>query len=571
MYLRKLSAPALHRVTVDSFPGLDRRARAASGTFARMENLCADGYPAAQVRPRRGRVTTLSLPGGLTAKEALIWVDGHTLYVGGHATGVVLREGDKQFVSMGAYLVIFPDKVWINLRQLEDFGHLDNTVTAAGEVAFSLCRGDGSAWGAYTVSAEAPAQAEDGTLWLDISGTQPVLRRCGDGLWTEAADVCVRVQCPGIGAGFREGDGVEVTGCEEQQLNGVHILRCVENDMLVIGGTVAGERVQQGGVTVSRSVPEMDYVTECGNRLWGCKYGVVNGRAVNEVYASKLGDFRNWNCYAGLSTDSYAASRGSDGPFTAAASYLGSVLFFKENCIERLYPSAVGAHQMVTLECPGVLPGCHKSVAAADGTLYYLGRGGVYAFDGSLPVTVSAALEGLSLTGGCAGVWQGRYYLGALDGEERHLLVYDTRRGLWHREDKTAVADFAVWNGELYALTEDGAVLALHGQEGEKESSLFWLAETGELGLDTAEHKYPQRLTLRLSLEKGGTAQAALSYDGGLTWYSQGGIVGRGGADAVTLHLRPRRCAQVRLRLQGQGACTLYALSAVYGKGSDET
>ena len=120
MYFRKLSAPALHRVTVDSFPGLDRRARAASGTFARMENLCADGYPAAQVRPRRGRVTTLSHPGGLTAKEALIWVDGHTLYVGGHATGVVLREGDKQFVSMGAYLVIFPDKVWINLRQLED-------------------------------------------------------------------------------------------------------------------------------------------------------------------------------------------------------------------------------------------------------------------------------------------------------------------------------------------------------------------------------------------------------------------------------------------------------------------
>ena len=96
MYFRKLSAPTLHRVTVDSFPGLDRRDRAASGTFARMENLCADGYPAAKVRPRRGHVTTLTAPVGLTAKEALIWVDGHTLYVGGHATGLVLREGDKE-------------------------------------------------------------------------------------------------------------------------------------------------------------------------------------------------------------------------------------------------------------------------------------------------------------------------------------------------------------------------------------------------------------------------------------------------------------------------------------------
>ena len=65
-----------------------------------------------------------------------------------------------------------------------------------------------------------------------------------------------------------------------------------------------------------RSVPEMDFVIESGNRLWGCKYGVVDGKAVNEIYASKLGDFKNWNCYAGRSTDSYVATRGSDGPFT---------------------------------------------------------------------------------------------------------------------------------------------------------------------------------------------------------------------------------------------------------------
>ena len=66
---------------------------------------------------------------------------------------------------------------------------------------------------------------------------------------------------------------------------------------------------------------------ECGNRLWGCKYGLVDGETVNEIYASKLGDFKNWNCFAGLSTDSYAAARGSDGPFTGAADYLGQPRF----------------------------------------------------------------------------------------------------------------------------------------------------------------------------------------------------------------------------------------------------
>ena len=177
MYFRKLTAPALHRVTVNSFPGLDRREGAAAGSFAHMENLCGDGWPAMKVRPRRGTVTTLSAPYGLTARESLIWVDGHTLYVGGHATGLVLTEGEKQFVSMGAYLVIFPDKVWINLRDLTDFGHMEQTVTTAGEVSFSLCRGDGSTYGAYTASHEAPQQPAEGALWLDLSGEAAVLRR----------------------------------------------------------------------------------------------------------------------------------------------------------------------------------------------------------------------------------------------------------------------------------------------------------------------------------------------------------------------------------------------------------
>ena len=534
MYFRKLSAPRLQRVTVSAFPGLDRREGAAAGSFSHMENLCPQGYPAMKVRRRRGRVAVLDAPGGLTAKETLVWVDGHTLYVGGHATGLVLQEGEKQFVSMGAYLVIWPDKAWINLRDLSSFGRLEHAVTTAGEVSFSLCRR-------------------------------------GDGAWTEVADVCVRIQCGGIGAGFQAGDGVEISGCGVAALNGNHVLRWVDEDTLVVGGTVPGDRVQAEAVTVRRAVPEMDFVTECGNRLWGCKYGVVNGRAVNEVYASKLGDFRNWNCWEGLSTDSYAASRGSDGPFTAAAAYLGSVLFFKENCIERLYPSASGAHQMVTLECPGVGRGSSRSLQTVEGVLYYLGRGGVYAFDGSLPVKVSAALGSAELCNGCAGALEGRYYLSAAEGEKRHLLTYDVQRGAWHRQDGLAVRDFARHDGELFALTAAGELLALEGGSGEQEGPVSWQAVTPPLGLQGAEHKYPLRLSLQLRLARGSTVRAAVSYDDGGTWHEQGGLTGRGGTGAVTLHLRPRRCAQLRLRLEGTGDCTLYAASAVYEKGSDET
>ena len=126
-------------------------------------------------------------------------------------------------------------------------------------------------------------------------------------------------------------------------------------------------------------------------------------------------------------------------------------------------------------------------------------------------------------------------------------------------------------DGELYALTDTGDVLALGGSRGEEETRLAWQAVTAPLGLENAAHHYPVRLTLAMTLPKGSRVEAALSYDGGKTWQKQGTITGCGGVESATLHLRPRRCAYVQLRLQGTGACTVHAVSAVYEKGSDET
>lgn len=572
MFFSRMKAPALHRVTVSRFGGLDLRDRPAENAFAAMENLCSDGEGALRTRPQRSVVARLAQPGGVTDKETLIWVDGHTLYVGGTAVGAVLRSGEKQFVSMGAYLLVFPDKLWVNLRDLSQFGSMENTVTTQNEVQISLCRSDGTAWEDYLAAETPPAAPEEDPLWLDLSGSIPVLRQYSESGWTAAADVCTMLRCAGIGVGFAAGDGVELVGCAQAALNGLHVLRLVQDDAIVLGVTAAGDSVQTAAVTVRRSVPEMDFVTECGNRLWGCKYGLVNGRAVNEIYASKLGDFTNWQCYEGLSTDSYAAARGSDGPFTAAASYLGTVLFFKDRCIERLYPSATGAHQVVTMACPGAAAGSHGSVCAVEGTLLYLGRDGVYAFDGSLPTVMSRSLGHLRLCNGVAGALEGKYWLSAADESgDQHLLVYDSRRQLWHREDDLSVMGFAVWDGSLCALATDGTLYDLQGRHGTAEGDVAWMARSTALGLESAWHKYPLRLSLRLRPAPGATVEAALSYDDGRTWETGGSVTGRDTMQAVTLHLRPRRCAQTMLRLQGRGECVVYAVSAVYEKGSDET
>ena len=314
----------------------------------------------------------------------------------------------------------------------------------------------------------------------------------------------------------------------------------------------------------------MDYVVESGNRLWGCKYGIVNGQAVNAIYASKLGDFKNWNCYAGLSTDSYAASRGSDGAFTGAADYLGNPLFFKENCVERVYPSASGAHQIVTVQCAGVKSGSSGSLRVVDGKLYYHSQGGVCVFDGSMPAHVSQALGEMRYHNAVAGALDGSYYLSAADENGAwYLLVLDTRQGLWYREDGVEAVGFAPWGGDLYCLTAAGQLLAMKGSGENREGPVQWLAETGELGLDAPESRYLVRLSLRLLPEADSTVRAWVSYDEGGSWQPAGSLCGVGRLRACTMHVRPRRCRQLRLRLTGQGGCRIYSLSAVYEKGSD--
>lgn len=568
MFFPKMAVPAQSRVTVNRFMGYDRRNGGELGCFEKMENLTSDGYPSLTVRKKRSMVTQLSRPNGLTSKDCLVWVDGSSLYINGECTELSLQNGEKQLIGMGAYLLIWPDKKYINTCDLSDWGCLENTVETSGSTVMWLCHGDGTLWQDYVTGNTAPDEA---TLWLDTSASPCVLKQFDENGWIVVDDVSVMISATGIGVGFAAGDGVFISGCEAEDMNGSFILQAADDDYLVVQGIVEGVITQSTPVTVRRSVPEMDFVVESGNRLWGCKYGIVDGKAVNEIYASKLGDFKNWNCFAGLSTDSYVASRGSDGPFTGAAACLGSVLFLKENCMERVYPSPSGAHEIITLACCGVQKGSDRSLAVVDGVLYYHGLSGICAFDGSLPVCVSQALGDVRYSHATAGCHEGKYIV-SMQSEDGawHLFVYDTRRKLWHREDHLRARYFAQCDGGLFALAEDGTIWAMQGGNDGQENTVSWYAETGELGLTVPENQYLERLQLCLRLEDHTEVCANVSYDEGATWQMQGRMVGQQGcvSDCV-LHIRPRRCSHFRLKLQGTGGCTLYSVSAVYERGSD--
>ena len=184
MFFQKMSVPVQSTVTVRNFLGLDRRARGELGSFREMENLTSDGYPTLTVRPRRGLAGQAESPGGIAAKDALIWVDGHTLYIGGVATELVLTEGSKQLIGMGNWLIVWPDKKYINTGDLSQHGSLENRVQTQGQVTLSLCGAKGAALGDYLVSEEPPADPAGGCLWLDTTGEIPVLRQYGESGWS---------------------------------------------------------------------------------------------------------------------------------------------------------------------------------------------------------------------------------------------------------------------------------------------------------------------------------------------------------------------------------------------------
>ena len=571
MYFPKLKAQAQQRAAVEQFGGLDRRVGHGAGCAENMENMWSGGYPALETRPRRGVMRQLTKPHGIVEKDGLFWVDGTALYVNGAKTELVLSDSDKQLVSMGAYLLIFPDKKYINTQRLTEYGSMENIQTSTGEVTFTLCYENGESVGSYVTGTYAPKEPGTGDLWMDTDRRVTVLRRYDGGSWVEVTGVCTKIAATGLGRGFQAGDGVTVSGCGALELNGLHVLKAAADDWVLIPAMCRALDSQTAAVTVMRTIPEMDFVVEQGNRLWGCKYGIVDGQAVNEVYACALGDFRNWNSFAGLSTDSYAAARGSDGAFTGAAACMGGVVFFKENCMERIYPAAGGGHQIVTVPCSGVRKGAERTVAVADGVVYYLGNDGVYAFDGSMPVCVSRALGDKRYTGGVAGGESGRYWLSAVDAAgETELLVYDTQKRLWHQQDDTAAVAFARWNGEMTVLCSDGRLLDTSGTLGTAETGFSWSAESGDLGLYTPEHKYLSRLELRLKAAAGSTVKAYVCYDGDNVWEQVGGVSGEAGQTrGAVLQVRPRRCGHLRLKLAGDGPCRVYSAAAVYEKGSD--
>ena len=165
MFYPKLTEQRQQTLTTEAFLGYDHNLELADGEFYDMENLSADEYPLLAPRPRRGTAQAIEGVQGILAKDALCWVQNQVLYINGasmeaYMPSVNIKAGEKQLVSMGAYLCIFPDGIYFNTEDYSDNGYMghENTVDAAETpISVSLCLADGQA---LTLSFSQAAQPE---------------------------------------------------------------------------------------------------------------------------------------------------------------------------------------------------------------------------------------------------------------------------------------------------------------------------------------------------------------------------------------------------------------------------
>lgn len=582
-YFPTVQESKTYQQVTDVFLGYNHNLKIGDGEFYDMKNLTSEYFPMLANRGKRGIVTQLTSPGGLLAKEAIAYVDNGKLYYNGsEVVGLDLTEGQKQLVSMGAYLIIWPDKKYLNTKDLTDFGSMDFSITVSGSITYSMC--DGDAKNIENIATEQPKDPTGGQYWLDTSTTPHSLKQWNapTSMWITIPTVYTKISATGIGQHFEQYDGVKISGIEYsgegedvktqyKELNGTKIIQARDDNYIVVVGLIDVSSEQTtGSVTVSRSAPDMDYITEAGNRLWGCKYGIVDGKTINEIYACALGDFKNWNEFQGVSTDSYAASVGTDGKWTGAITHLGYPIFFKENVFHKVFISSAGAHQITDTACRGVQDGCSKSLAIVGERLYYRSRSGIMMYDGSLPVSVSDALGGEKYYDASAGAIDDKYYVSMKDASGNwHLFVLDTAKGLWHREDATHALGFTRAGNELYYIDYDtNKLMTVNGSVGTSEDTVEWNATTGIIGYTTVEQKYVSRFNIRMKLPTGSKADMFIQYDSDGIWHHCGHMEGVG-TKSFMLPVRPRRCDHFQFRIDGKGDVRVYSLSKIFEAGSD--
>lgn len=592
MKLPKLMELQTTRQWNDVFYGYNHNLRIAEGEFYDMKNMTGDKFPVLSPRSRRGIfVAETENARGLIDKDALCYIDKTDFVINKHRVplGLTVDKDEngkilpKRLVSMGKYVIIMPDKKYVNTEDFEsDYGSIEEEYNSTTTVTFKMSMLDGEEYDVRvqatppTITDEMLDGGEKLPAWIDTSSKPHQLKvySTSTETWSAVATTYVKIGAQGIGAKFSVGDAVTISGITASELSSLNTSAVIVSkgeNYIVISGTISNIGEQSDPIKVIRAMPKMDYICESGNRLWGCRYGIANnGQIVNEIYASKLGDFKNWNSFQGTAADSYAVTVGTDGAFTGAVTHLGYPIFFKENYMHKIYGNYPSNYQVQTTSCRGVQRGCADSIAIVNEIVYYKARSGIVAYDGSLPTEISSALGDVAYSNARAGWLGNKYYISMSDEQDiYHMFVYDTKRATWHKEDNTEAVAFCNRRGDLYYIDyATKQIMSIKGDGAEDPNPVKWYAVTGVIGTDSPDKKYVSRIDVRMKLDVGAIVSFFVEYDSSGEWEHLFNMTGRD-LRSFSIPVRPKRCDHMRIKISGTGDAKIYSICKTIEGGSN--
>lgn len=604
------------------FGGLNHTKGASDGEIYDMENMTSDHYPVLCQREQRGLITVLA-----DGANGVFAYDGVVVFVSGSHLRMIkdgqiiivgpVENSEKVFAPFQNKIIIFPDKVALNLdsEELENLG-----VTM--ELTSAVFKAEGMLYGApaenntiYSPGAHfesffnvGDAVEIDGCS-IEANNKTPIVREVATDYLrfyenvfktkTEAYTYEVKKKLPAEATGqysvtpcygfVSKGNRVAFHLSQDAEVGTLIEWRPGESSVLIYFADESGTPtetatsaplsddditqslafvgrvgdVTETNITLSRTLPDMDFLLTDNNRLWGAK-----GKT---IYASKLGDPTNFNVFDGLSTDSYSVEIGDAGDITAAVNYGGYPTFFKEDGIYRLYGDQPGNFQIMSTMKQGVKKGCSRSLAVAGEVLYYISHNGIMAYNGGVPEKIDIPL-GIQIVDGVAGSDGRKYYISVRDvgatPDLYCLYVYDTKYGLWHKEDNLMATYFS-YDGRLLCLANGGALMDMTGSTGDKmENRMGWNVVFADMVFGSPFQKGVVKANLRFDLAEGATAYVAVQYDNNDEWEFVGNFVGTGKGTHI-FPVVPRRCDRFRIRIGGSGRCDIYAMALQYYNGSE--
>ena len=283
------------------FRGYNHNPIIADGEMFNMTNLCGDKYPLLSPRKKRG-ISTWDAQGqtpvpltGIHGRDQLVMIRGTQVFYNFTAVGVTVSASEsmlpKQIISFGAYVLIWPDKVYFNTIDLEDYGSMErlfpgeNSNITGADVQVNMCRVDGTDYdtAGMTIAADPPSDPVNGEYWIDQSGPNDILKYWYSPTeeWVEVGTTYLKIQCTGIGQGIKEYDAVTISGFEAagevdariyqeiEDLNGTKIVYgCGDNYIIVVGLLNTSQAaLEDQEIHIDRKIPALDFICESNTRL----------------------------------------------------------------------------------------------------------------------------------------------------------------------------------------------------------------------------------------------------------------------------------------------------------------